>query len=69
MRGIDRTQRACIALPATSPIGRAVMYRNLAETLVIAAAGGLTLGLLGMPAGFLSGTILAVAGASLAGRP
>jgi membrane AbrB-like protein len=43
--------------------------RHVAETLVFAAAGGLTLGLLGMPAGFLSGSILAVAGASLAGRP
>jgi membrane AbrB-like protein len=45
------------------------MLRHLAETLAFAAAGGLTLGLLGMPAGFLSGSILAVAGASLAGRP
>ncbi len=33
------------------------------------AFGGLTLGLLGMPAGYLSGSILAVAAASLAGRP
>jgi membrane AbrB-like protein len=45
------------------------MFRRVAETLAFAAAGGLTLGLLGMPAGFLSGSILAVAGASLAGRP
>jgi hypothetical protein len=45
------------------------MLRNLAETLGYAAVGGLTLGLLGMPAGFLSGSILAVAAASLAGRP
>ena len=45
------------------------IFRNVAETLGFAAAGGLTLGLLGMPAGFLSGSILAVAGASLAGRP
>ena len=45
------------------------MFRNLAETLAIAAAGGLTFGLLGMPAGFLSGSIIAVACASLAGRP
>src|SRR5260221_6471864 len=29
----------------------------------------MTLGLLGMPAGYLAGSILAVAGASLAGRP
>ncbi|MBI2714978.1 MAG: AbrB family transcriptional regulator [Rhizobiales bacterium] len=45
------------------------MFRHVAETLAFAVAGGLTLGLLGMPAGFLSGSILAVAGAALAGRP
>ena len=45
------------------------MLRHIAETLAFAAAGGLMLGFLGMPAGFLSGSILAVAGASLAGRP
>jgi len=43
--------------------------RHLAETLAIAAAGGAALGLIGVPAGWLSGSILAVAGASLAGRP
>ena len=57
------------ALSVPSSISRTAMFRHLAETLAIAAAGGLTLGLLGMPAGFLSGSILAVAGASLAGRP
>ncbi len=45
------------------------MLRQLAETMAFAAAGGLTLGLLGMPAGYLSGAILAVAAAALAGRP
>jgi membrane AbrB-like protein len=50
-------------------IDRIAIARQLAETLAVAAAGGLTLGLLGMPAGFLSGSILAVAAASLAGRP
>ncbi len=50
-------------------IDRIAIARQLAETLAIAAAGGLTLGLLGMPAGYLSGSILAVAAASLAGRP
>ena len=45
------------------------MLRHVAETLAFAAVGGLTLGFLGMPAGFLSGAILAVAGAALAGRP
>ena len=45
------------------------MLRQLAETMAFAAAGGLTLGLAGMPAGYLSGAILAVAAAALAGRP
>ena len=47
----------------------AALFGRIAETLAIAAAGGLTLGLLGVPAGWLSGSILAVAGASLLGRP
>jgi uncharacterized protein len=50
-------------------INRIAIARQLAETLAVAAFGGLTLGLLGMPAGFLSGSILAVAAASLASRP
>jgi membrane AbrB-like protein len=41
----------------------------VAETLAIAAAGGATLGFLGVPAGWLSGAILAVAAAAFAGRP
>jgi len=45
------------------------IVRNVAETLAFAALGGVTLGLLGVPAGWLSGSILAVACASLAGRP
>ena len=51
------------------PVIDSTVARQLGETLVIAAIGGLTLGLLGMPAGFLSGSILAVATASLIGRP
>ena len=50
-------------------IDRIVIARRLAETLAFAAAGGLTFGLLGVPAGYLSGSILTVAAASLAGRP
>ena len=42
---------------------------HLAETLAFAAAGGIAFGLAGVPAGWLSGAILAVAGAALAGRP
>jgi hypothetical protein len=52
--------------PATD---RFATLRHLIETLVIAAAGGSALGLVGVPAGWLSGSILAVAAASLAGRP
>ncbi len=48
---------------------RIAILRHLTETLVIAAIGGAALGLIGVPAGWLSGSILAVAGASLAGRP
>ena len=46
-----------------------ILFRNIAETMVFAAIGGLTFGLLGMPAGYLSGAILVVAIAALAGRP
>jgi uncharacterized protein len=40
-----------------------------AETLLIAAAGGLIFTLLGLPAGLVSGSVLAVTGAALLGRP
>ena len=38
------------------------------ETLLIAAAGGITFAKLGIPAGLVSGSVLAVAIAALAGR-
>ncbi len=44
------------------------MLRRFAETLVIAGAGAATLGLAGMPAGWLSGSIVGVSAAALAGR-
>jgi uncharacterized protein len=56
-----------LSLPPT--IDRVAIARQLAETLAFAAVGGLALGLAGMPAGYLSGAILMVAVASLAGRP
>jgi membrane AbrB-like protein len=56
-------------LSASSVTDRFTTVRHLAETLALAAAGGAALGLIGVPAGWLSGSILAVAGASLAGRP
>jgi uncharacterized protein len=40
-----------------------------AETLIIALAGGATFTLLGLPAGLISGSVLAVATAALLGRP
>ena len=78
VRGIDRAMSLgtgalgsvrAFGLSAPPTNNRFVIPRHLAETLAIAAAGGATLGLIGFPAGWLSGSILAVAGASLAGRP
>jgi hypothetical protein len=45
------------------------IIREVAETLAIALAGGGAFQLAGMPAGLISGSVLAVAGAALAGRP
>jgi uncharacterized protein len=45
------------------------IYRQTVETLLIGAAGGLILNSTGFPAGLISGSVLAVAAASLAGRP
>ena len=44
-------------------------WRRLVEALAIGACGGLSFAALGLPAGYLSGAMLAVAVASLAGRP
>ncbi len=52
--------------PALPPL-RALL--EPAETLLIAAAGGLAFTLLGFPAGLVSGSVLAVATAALLGRP
>ncbi len=43
--------------------------RQTAETLFVGAAGGTLLNLLGFPAGLISGSVLAAATVSLAGRP
>lgn len=45
------------------------MLRQTAETLLIGAAGGMALDLVGFPAGLISGSVLATAAAALAGRP
>ncbi|HZP68899.1 MAG TPA: AbrB family transcriptional regulator [Pseudolabrys sp.] len=55
-------------MSAPSPT-RLVTLGRLSETLVTAALGGGALGLIGVPAGWLSGSILAVAGSAIAGRP
>src|SRR5688572_5555875 len=52
-----------------SPPSTSQLLRRLAETLLLAAIGGAALGLAGMPAGWLSGAVLAVSAAALAGRP
>jgi len=76
LRGIDRATGPRPGFRESQPLSPphatqsiAKLARQFAETLVLATIGGLTLGLLGMPAGFLSGSILMVAIASLAGRP
>jgi membrane AbrB-like protein len=56
-------------LSAPSFLDRIAGFRDVAETLVFAAVGGLTFGMLGVPAGYLSGSILAVSIAALSGRP
>src|SRR2546423_6324289 len=48
---------------------RKLLARRFAETLVYGTAGALTLGLAGMPAGWLSGAIVGVSAAALSGRP
>jgi membrane AbrB-like protein len=45
------------------------VLKETVETLAIALAGGLTCTFLGLPAGLVSGSVLAVAAAALAGRP
>ena len=61
--------RESLALSAPSPTTRLTVLRRLSETLATAAIGGAALGLIGVPAGWLSGSILAVAGSAIAGRP
>lgn len=45
------------------------MLVHFAETMVFACVGGVAFGLAGIPGGWLSGSILVVAAAALAGRP
>jgi len=48
---------------------RKLLTRRFAETMVFGAVGAATLGLAGMPAGWLSGAIVGVSAAALSGRP
>lgn len=54
--------------PSARPPLRIVLRRT-GETLALGIGGGLVLGLSGFPAGFLSGAILTVSTAAIAGRP
>jgi membrane AbrB-like protein len=54
---------------ASSPIPEKHEWRRAAETLLIAAVGGITLNWLGFPAGLVTGSLLGVAIAALCGRP
>ena len=53
---------------STAPT-RPQLARRFVETLGFAAIGGAALGLAGLPAGWLSGAIVAVSAAALSGRP
>ena len=62
----------CTAVPALPPqpsSPRTTKAWHLAETLSVATIGGAAFGMIGVPAGWLSGAMLAVACAALAGRP
>jgi membrane AbrB-like protein len=48
---------------------RKLLARRFAETMAFGAIGAATLGLAGMPAGWLSGAIVGVSAAALSGRP
>ena len=48
---------------------RKLLARRFAETMAFGAVGAVTLGLAGMPAGWLSGAIVGVSAAALSGRP
>ena len=54
---------------APPPIPARILLLRTAETLSIAAVGGATLTWLGFPAGLVTGSLLGVAIAALAGRP
>jgi uncharacterized protein len=66
-RGRRAAAKAAALLQVSMPSRQ--LLGHIAETLCFAVVGGLTFGLIGVPAGYLSGSIVVVAAASLAGRP
>src|SRR5262245_59641665 len=52
-----------------APIPTRRMLLHTAETLLVAAAGGALFTWLGLPAGLVSGSLIAVAVVAMAGRP
>jgi len=52
-----------------SPPPRSELIRRFAETLLYGGVGAAVLGLAGLPAGYLSGSIVGVSAAALSGRP
>src|SRR5215470_9270248 len=54
-------------MPSSRPSPRELL--QIAETLLIAAVGGVGLSMIGFPGGLVSGSMLTVAIAALAGRP
>jgi membrane AbrB-like protein len=54
---------------SAAPSPQKITWLRLLETLAIGCTGGMMFGLAGLPAGFLSGAMLFVATAALAGRP
>src|SRR4051795_8622052 len=54
---------------SASSTRRILLARRFAETLAYAGVGSATLGLAGLPAGWLSGAIVGVSAAALSGRP
>jgi uncharacterized protein len=63
----QRSRAALIADPMSA--ARSQLVLRVAETLLVAGVGGAALGLAGLPAGWLSGAIVGVSAAALAGRP
>jgi membrane AbrB-like protein len=66
MRQNNKIWRLRQLMPAVPPLRNVL---QTAETLLLAAAGGVSFSLVGVPAGLVSGSVLAVATAAVLGRP